>query len=133
MEDAILQISTPAAVAEPTPGQFNLFTGEIEPIPAPRNPAPQAEEGWLFDPDQRVRAAHGSSSACPLFCIVSRVTSDSITVRHRIQRASLAPDLIAGLQRREAIRTAKAELSSRRQIHHLRKFGPARASPQILR
>jgi len=35
-------------------GQFNLFTGELEPIPGPREPEPQPEERWLFDPDFRL-------------------------------------------------------------------------------
>lgn len=30
-------------------GQFNLFTGELEPLPD--GPAPLPEEAWLFDPD----------------------------------------------------------------------------------
>jgi CRISPR-associated protein Cas1 len=33
------------------PGQFNLFTGELEPIPGPREPETQPETQWLFDPD----------------------------------------------------------------------------------
>jgi CRISPR-associated protein Cas1 len=32
-------------------GQFNLFTGELEAIPEPREPEAQPEERWLFDPD----------------------------------------------------------------------------------
>jgi len=30
-------------------GQFNLFTGELEPLAS--GPAPLPEEAWLFDPD----------------------------------------------------------------------------------
>jgi CRISPR-associated protein Cas1 len=32
-------------------GQFNLFTGELEPIPESPEPEPQPETQWLFDPD----------------------------------------------------------------------------------
>jgi len=34
-----------------TVGQFNLFTGELEPIPESAEPEPQPETQWLFDPD----------------------------------------------------------------------------------
>jgi CRISPR-associated protein Cas1 len=33
------------------PCQFNLFTGELEAVPAPAEPEPQPETQWLFDPD----------------------------------------------------------------------------------
>ncbi len=33
----------------PSQGQFNLFTGELEPLP--RGAAALPEEAWLFDPD----------------------------------------------------------------------------------
>jgi len=33
-------------------GQFNLFTGEVEPVPELQGPVP--EERWLFDPDFRL-------------------------------------------------------------------------------
>jgi len=36
------------------PGQFNLFTGELEPIPASAEPEPRPETQWLFDPDFRL-------------------------------------------------------------------------------
>lgn len=32
-------------------GQFNLFTGEVEPIPGPGVPGSPPETPWLFDPD----------------------------------------------------------------------------------
>lgn len=35
--------------AEESAGQWNLFTGELEPIPAQNGDAP--ESGWLFDPE----------------------------------------------------------------------------------
>src|SRR5208337_3333045 len=38
--------SSPIAV-----GQYNLFTGELDLAPGPREPEPQPEERWLFDPD----------------------------------------------------------------------------------
>ncbi len=33
----------------PASGQYNLFTGELEPFPD--GPSPLPEEAWLFDPD----------------------------------------------------------------------------------
>jgi hypothetical protein len=32
-------------------GQFNLFTGEVEPVPGMGELEPQPETPWLFDPD----------------------------------------------------------------------------------
>ncbi len=48
--------SQQTAPAEVTPeqkaiGQWNLFTGEVEPIPGPTEPDPQPETPWLFNPD----------------------------------------------------------------------------------
>jgi hypothetical protein len=47
--------TTPATVAEATfasiPGQYNLFTGEVEPIAGLGEQEPQPETPWLFDPD----------------------------------------------------------------------------------
>ncbi len=34
--------------------QWNLFTGELEPIPESPKPEPQPETQWLFDPDFRL-------------------------------------------------------------------------------
>ena len=36
------------------PGQFNLFTGELEPIPGSPESETQPETPWLFDPDFRL-------------------------------------------------------------------------------
>ena len=35
-------------------GQYNLFTGEVEPIPGSPESEPQPETPWLFDPDFRL-------------------------------------------------------------------------------
>ena len=60
MSDPLLQLeahieSTPLPSERPATsgglGQFNLFTGQVEPIPGPRQPEPQPETRWLFDPD----------------------------------------------------------------------------------
>jgi CRISP-associated protein Cas1 len=46
-------LDTPRSANPPTSagirGQYNLFTGHLEPLP--RAPAPAPEEAWLFDPD----------------------------------------------------------------------------------
>jgi len=49
-----LGAAKPLGVSGQTAGQFNLFTGEVEPIPGPREPEQQPEERWLFDPDFRL-------------------------------------------------------------------------------
>ena len=51
MEDAIMEVPARVVVTEPTAGQFNLFTGEVEPIPRPGIPESPPETPWLFDPD----------------------------------------------------------------------------------
>jgi len=51
MEDAIMEVPARAVVTEPAAGQFNLFTGEVEPLPGPRVPGSPPETPWLFDPD----------------------------------------------------------------------------------
>jgi CRISPR-associated protein Cas1 len=51
MEDAIMEVPARVVVTEPTAGQFNLFTGEVEPIPRPGVPESPPETPWLFDPD----------------------------------------------------------------------------------
>jgi hypothetical protein len=55
MENAITQLAgSPVEVestAESRSGQFNLFTGEVEPVPGMGELEPQPETPWLFDPD----------------------------------------------------------------------------------
>jgi len=51
MEDAIMEVPARVVVTEPTAGQFNLFTGEVEPIPRQGVPESPPETPWLFDPD----------------------------------------------------------------------------------
>jgi CRISPR-associated protein Cas1 len=55
MENAVTQLPGSPIVVESTAesrsGQFNLFTGEVEPIPGMGELEPQPETPWLFDPD----------------------------------------------------------------------------------
>ncbi len=46
--------SLPDARGDHLPGQYNLFTGELEPIPESPEPQPRPETPWLFDPDFRL-------------------------------------------------------------------------------
>jgi len=50
-------VDTVASLAANDPitvGQYNLFSGEVEPIQRPCESEPQAETPWLFDPDFRL-------------------------------------------------------------------------------
>jgi CRISP-associated protein Cas1 len=47
----IIPVISSISVERNLVGQFNLFTGEVEPIQGLRESAPQPETQWLFDPD----------------------------------------------------------------------------------
>src|SRR5579859_6346940 len=52
-EHGLTSLATLSAEGK-TVGQFNLFSGELEPIPASAEPETQPETQWLFDPDFRL-------------------------------------------------------------------------------
>ncbi len=52
MGDSTLKLAESGPEGLPDVGQYNLFTGEIEPVY--REPEPQPETPWLFDPDFRL-------------------------------------------------------------------------------